>query len=147
MRLRFLVVIIAVFALASSIFGQSGGGFTISPSVAAGGGNTTANGVFSLTGSIGQSELGSPGRGNLTIIGGIFAGKATPFAFGDANRDHTVNVGDLLSMANFLAGNTSVDSPNFSRPACDLNLDGKINVQDLLILANFLAGNTGLPNA
>jgi hypothetical protein len=145
MKLRFLTAMIASMALASSILGQSGGTFNLSPSTASGGGNTTENGVFSLTGAIGQAPLGIVGRKNVSIIGGIFGPKVHPFAYGDVNNDHSVNVGDVLSMANFLAGNTSFDSPNFNRLACDLNLDGKVNVQDLLVLANFLAGNNGLP--
>lgn len=147
MKLRFLTAVIVTIALASSILGQSGGTFNLSPSTASGGGNTTANGVFSLTGAIGQTSLGTIGRSNVSIIGGIFGPKVHPFAFGDVNNDHVVNVGDVLSMANFLAGNTTFDSPFFNRLACDLNLDGKINVQDLLVLANFLAGNNSLPNA
>ena len=147
MRIRFLVAVVCMIVLTSSILGQTDGTITISPSTASGGGNTAALGQFSLTGTIGQSPLGTAGRKNFSIIGGIFGGKAVPFMFGDVNGDHIVNVGDLLAMANFLAGNTSFDSPTFSRLACDLNLDGKINVQDLLTLANFLAGNNGLPNA
>ena len=147
MRRRFLFPVVSMIILASSILGQTNGTITISPSTASGGGNTTAFGPFSLTGSIGQSPIGTLGRGHFSIIGGIFGAQAKPFMFGDVNNDHIVNVGDLLSMANFLAGNTSFDSPFFNRTACDLNLDGKINVQDLLILANFLAGNNSLPIA
>src|SRR5689334_5883654 len=105
MKLRILIAVIGAFALASSVFGQSGGGFTISPSGPTGGGNTTALGQFSLTGAVGQSPIGTIGKKNLTIVGGILGAKTRPFMYGDANTDHVVNVGDLLSMANFLAGN------------------------------------------
>src|SRR5262249_24289335 len=106
MRIRFLITVIGMIALTSSVFGQSGDGFTLSPSKASGGGNTTANGPFSLTGTIGQSTLGTIGKKNLSIIGGIFGPKVQPFIYGDVNNNHIVNINDLLAMANFLAGNT-----------------------------------------
>src|SRR5882724_7882880 len=62
-RVQFVVAAVCIIALASSIYGQSGGTFQISPSTITGGGNTTANGTMSATGSIGQSPLGSVGGG------------------------------------------------------------------------------------
>ena len=56
--------------------------------------------------------------------------------YGDLNGDHKVNVNDLLTMANLLAGNILIDMP-----AADVLQDAQVNVQDLLVLANFLAGN------
>jgi hypothetical protein len=63
------------------------------------------------------------------------------FRYGDLTFNDIVNVQDLLSLANFLAGNNTPADP---APG-DLNLDGKTNVSDLSILANFLAGNIQLP--
>jgi len=144
-RIRLLVVVVCIIGLASVISGQSNGTFQLSPSTISGGGNTTANGTLSLTGSIGQSPIGTLGRGHFTIIGGVFGPQSTPFMYGDVNSDHIVNVVDLVAMANFLAGNTPLNSPSFNRAASDLNLDGVVNVADLVSLANFLAGNTSLP--
>jgi hypothetical protein len=61
------------------------------------------------------------------------------FKFGDINLNGTVNVNDLILMANFLAGNTTLTSDQFQ--AADVFRNGVVNVQDLLTLANFLAGN------
>jgi len=66
------------------------------------------------------------------------------FKFGDVNLNGTVNVNDLLTMANFLAGNLTLTPTQFQ--AADVLKNGVVNVQDLLTLANFLAGNlTQLP--
>jgi len=61
------------------------------------------------------------------------------FKFGDINMNGTVNVNDLILMANFLAGNNTLTANQFQ--AADVLKNGVVNVQDLLTLANFLAGN------
>jgi hypothetical protein len=59
------------------------------------------------------------------------------FRYGDMTFDNAVTVVDLVSLANFLAGNITPIDP---APG-DLNLDGMTTVVDLVTLANFLAGN------
>ena len=91
---------------------------------------TISGGTFGVT----FDETSSPKLSQLT--GTIFS--ITPGLYGDFNNDQTINVVDLIVMANALAGNTTVD-----KTAADLNQDTKVNVNDLLTLANYLAGNTG----
>src|SRR5258708_10441054 len=98
MRLRFLFAVVSMIVLVSSILGQTNGTITISPSTASGGGNTTAFGPFSLTGSTGPSPIGTPGRGHFSIIAGIFGAPAKPFMFGYVYNDHVVNICDFLSI-------------------------------------------------
>ena len=90
---------------------------------------TVSGGTFRVV----FDETSSPKLSQLT--GTIF--RSTSGLYGDMNGDTVVNVNDLILMANFLAGNISVD-----QTAADLNQDGKVTVNDLLTLANFLAGNT-----
>ena len=139
--IQFVVAAVCIIALASSIYGQSGSTFQISPSTISGGGNTTTNGTQSLTGTIGQGSLGVSSGGTFSITGGLFSFESLPFKFGDANGDQIINVVDLFIVANFMAGNIKVGSPDFNKAAVDLNGDGLVNVQDLFILANYLAGN------
>ena len=61
---------------------------------------------------------------------------------GDINADGKVNVQDLFTMANFLAGNTHLNATESAAADVFDDQTGKINVQDLLTMANFLAGNT-----
>jgi len=92
----------------------------------------TANefaGDYTVTATI--SELASPVTYSLT----------NRIKFGDLTGEGTVNVQDLLVMANTLAGNIHL-SPGRKMMADVLQDSGHlINVQDLFVLANFLAGN------
>jgi len=55
-----LLSTIALFILSISVVSQSGGSFTITKSVIAGGGGRTSGGTFTLDGTIGQSIAGGP---------------------------------------------------------------------------------------
>jgi hypothetical protein len=55
---------------------------------------------------------------------------------GDVNGDGEVNVGDLVSISNFMAGDKTV-----SRIAADVNQDGEVNVGDLVVISNIMSGN------
>jgi len=59
---------------------QSGGPFTINPSVLSGGGGTSSNGSTSITGSIGQAVLGRSSAGTFSLDGGFWQAAATPCA-------------------------------------------------------------------
>ena len=141
-RLLFILplILFVLFAISPS-FGQSGGPFEISPSAITGGGNTTSNAAQSISGSIGQSPLGTTAGGPFSITGGLFGFKAAAFTFGDINHDQSITVSDLIVLANVIAGNIPRDSPIVNIAAADLNSDGDITVSDLIILANFIAGN------
>src|SRR5437016_9970094 len=93
--IRVLSVILCVVTVAASISGQSNGTVEISPSAITGGGNTTSNGTQSITGSIGQSPLGTVAGGSFMITGGLFGFRSVPFKFGDVNSDLTVTIADL----------------------------------------------------
>ncbi|HZS46594.1 MAG TPA: dockerin type I repeat-containing protein [Blastocatellia bacterium] len=138
---RFISLTLMIGIFVSAAFGQSNGTLQLSPSTITGGGNTTSNGSQSITGSIGQSPLGTTANGPFVISGGLFSINAIPFKFGDVNSDQTITITDLVDVANFIAGNIPANSPSFNKAAADVDLDGTITITDLVILANFLAGN------
>jgi len=55
---------------------QSGGPYTINPSVISGGGGTSANGTTNLTGTIGQATLGSSSGGTFSLTAGFWQADA-----------------------------------------------------------------------
>jgi len=55
---------------------------------------------------------------------------------GDVNGDGEVNVGDLVSVSNYMAGDGSV-----SKDAADVNEDGEVNVGDMVVISNIMSGN------
>jgi hypothetical protein len=59
--------------------------------------------------------------------------------YGDINGDGVVNVSDLILLANQLAGNTHLSTPQ--KAAANVFYDGQVDVLDLFAMANFLAGN------
>jgi hypothetical protein len=59
-----------------------------------------------------------------------------PVLRGDANGDGEVNVGDLVSVSNYMAGDGSV-----SKEAADVNEDGEVNVGDMVVISNIMSGN------
>src|SRR4051812_18476022 len=85
-----------VLFLAGGVLAQSGGGFTITKSVIAGGGGRSTGGTFSIDSTIGQSIAGTPSSGaTFTLISGFWGGGAAlvpsqkaPFDFdGDGKTD------------------------------------------------------------
>ena len=56
---------------------QSGGSYTVTQSVIAGGGGTSANGATNVTGSIGQSAAVTASGGSYTVSGGFWGGGAS----------------------------------------------------------------------
>ena len=58
------------------------------------------------------------------------------FLRGDVNGDGEVNVGDLVSVSNYMAGDVSV-----SKDAADVNQDGEVNVGDMVVISNIMSGN------
>jgi len=121
-------------------FGQSAGPYKVTQSNTTGGGNTTSKDTKSVQGSVGQGATGTAAGGRYEITGGLMNFDTAAILLGDVNGDRTVTVSDLVTLANFLAGNSSTLNPG----AADLNEDGKVTITDLVILANYLAGNISI---
>jgi len=78
------------------------------------------------------------GAGNI----GTATSTVQVIAPGDVNGTGTVDVTDLVVLANYLAGNVPDSAPVMTNiAALDVNGDGKIDAVDMVILANYLAGN------
>lgn len=58
------------------------------------------------------------------------------FLRGDVNVDDEINVGDLVSVSNFMAGDESV-----AKVDADTNEDDEVNVGDMVVISNIMAGN------
>ena len=58
---------------------------------------------------------------------------------GDANKDGSVNVTDIISVANYILGDTSGSFDSF---AADMNGDGSVNVTDIISIANLILGGS-----
>jgi hypothetical protein len=56
---------------------------------------------------------------------------------GDVNGDGEVNVGDLVCVSNFMAG----EAGDITKEAADVNGDGEVNVGDMVTITNIMAGN------
>ena len=56
---------------------------------------------------------------------------------GDVNRDGEVNVGDLVCVSNFMAG----EAGDITQEDADVNKDGEVNVGDMVTITNIMAGN------
>ena len=65
-----------------------------------------------------------------------YVGSEPDFLRGDVNGDGEVNVGDLVSVSNFMAGDVLV-----SKDAADVNQDGEVNVGDMVVISNIMSGN------
>lgn len=79
MRKLLVVAILNVFVFGAFVFAQSGGSFTITKSVIAGGGGTSSGGTFTLDGTIGQSAAGTTSTGgDFSLTGGFWGGVAAP---------------------------------------------------------------------
>ena len=65
----------------------------------------------------------------------IFTTDKGPTSRGDVNGDGEVNVGDLVSVSNYMAGDVSV-----SKDAADVNGDGEVNVGDMVVISNIMSG-------
>jgi hypothetical protein len=89
-----------------------------------------------------DTDISASGFPNMTVFSpstGVTS-NATPltvFRYGDLNFDNTVDIVDLVVLANYLAGNLTLLDPI----TADLNLDGFIDLTDQDILGNYLAGN------
>ena len=65
-----------------------------------------------------------------------YAGSEPDALRGDVNGDGEVNVGDLVSVSNFMAGDESI-----SKDAADVNEDGNVDISDVVKLVNIILNN------
>jgi hypothetical protein len=91
---------------------------------------------------------GKGGTGNVTVQARTIDGSdlsaeiSVPVSIqktalrGDVNGDGEVNVGDLVCVSNFMAGDESV-----FKDAADVNNDGEVNVGDMVVISNIMSGN------
>ena len=75
------------------------------------------------------------GGSRFEIVFGPYVPEKETIA-GDVNGDGEVNVGDLVAISNYMAGDNSV-----SKDAADVNKDGEVNVGDLVAISNIMSGN------
>ena len=58
------------------------------------------------------------------------------FLRGDVNNDDEINVGDLVCVSNFMAGDETV-----AKVDADTNEDQEVNVGDMVVITNIMSGN------
>ncbi len=140
----------AIVSPGGKTFNANGGNGTLNVSIANGCPiNTSSNANWITVGNMANGVLNYTVAANSTNVfrsGTItVAGKAIMIVqsndqqtvlYGDINHDGKVDISDLMTMANFLAGNSVIDTN-----AADVLRDGKVNISDLMTLANYLAGN------
>ncbi len=71
-RLQVLFTLMAVLLLTSSALASSNAAYQLNWYTADGGGGTSAGGVYTLSGTIGQADAGLMGGGSYTLAGGFW---------------------------------------------------------------------------
>ena len=59
------------------------------------------------------------------------------YVLGDANKDGSVTIGDIVAVVNIIAGSTG----SYNLNAADANQDGTISVGDIVTIVNIISGN------
>ena len=97
----------------------------------------TANLTEELTGVLDNIYLVCTG-GSVSVDSWRFSSEAAEEGIkGDVNGDGEVNVGDLVCVSNFMAG----EAGDITKEAADVNGDGEVNVGDMVTITNIMAGN------
>ena len=73
-----------------------------------------------------------------------FSGQSIAVLNGDANGDGTIDVTDIVAIANYILGRAS---SSFDEAAADVNGDGSVDVTDIVAVANIILRGTGQNNA
>ena len=73
-----------------------------------------------------------------------FSGQSIAVLNGDANGDGTIDVTDIVAIANYILGRAS---SSFDEAAADVNGDGSVDVTDIVAVANIILRGTGQINA
>ena len=100
-------------------------------------GEFTANLTEELTGIVNNIYFVCTG-GSVSVDSWRFSSEAAEEGIkGDVNGDGEVNVGDLVCVSNFMAG----EAGDITKEAADVNGDGEVNVGDMVTITNIMAGN------
>jgi hypothetical protein len=128
MKRATLVAFIGALLLCSGVAAapRGGGDFEVTKFTLDGGGGTSSDGPYVLSGLIGQPDAGQMTGGSFALSGGFFSGQAnSPPCPGDTTGDGTVNVEDLVAVITAW-GPAAPGAPE------DTNGDGSVNVTDLV---------------
>ena len=124
---------VLVFGIGEAVKGNSGNIINLEVSIS----DELANGDYDVQ--VFSTVLTEPSA--LEIKPFDVTGKVTlvEAEIGDANKDGSVNVTDIISVANYILGDTS---SSFDFFAADMNGDSKINVTDIISIANLILGDS-----
>ena len=64
------------------------------------------------------------------------------YIVGDVNQDGLINVTDIVTIINFVLGNSVPTNDEFT--AADMNVDGIINILDVVEVVNIILGSDDL---
>lgn len=78
-----------------------------------------------------QTVVGTPSEPMSLIVASVL--------LGDVNGNGGVDIGDAVSIVNYLVGK---ESTNFVEKAADTNKNGQIDIGDAVTIVNFLVGKT-----
>ncbi len=138
------VAAIAALALSVTVWAQTAGELTLPWFSLDGGGGTSANGDFTLDGTIGQPDAGRLTRGDFAVEGGFIPGVAVlpvvAGTCGDLDGDGIVDVSDAIIILQIVVG--LVNPSSTQQTLGDLNRDGIIDVADAIIDLQIIVGLT-----
>lgn len=140
------IAVCLVMLVSAGAFADDKTGEQIDWYVIGGGGGTMSSANYSLSGTIGQTAVGSISSANYSINQGYwqsFSGSSVGCTLrGDANCNGTVNIADMTYMVSYLF--------NGGVPPClmthgDVNCDDNINITDMTYMVNYLFGGGPAP--
>ncbi|MCA9243088.1 MAG: hypothetical protein KDA32_03970 [Phycisphaerales bacterium] len=120
------LALIATLAGSAAAFGQ----YEINWFTIDGGGGTSAGGVYTVSGTIGQPDAGIMGGGNYTLSGGFWVGVGEDCP-ADLTGDGVIGLADLAQL--IAAFGTSLGDPNYD-PGADITGDDAVGLSDLALL-------------
>ena len=128
-----VALVVGVASLSMAAVAQSAN-YVLDRAVIGSAGNSASSTSYLLGSTLGQSSpIGPSQSANYKVGAGYWYEVVYPA--GDANRDCSVNVLDLIQVRNNLNKNPNSSGVNYF---ADVNSDGKINVEDLIIVRNNL---------
>jgi hypothetical protein len=143
---RFGVIGSVCVLIVIPVIAQNGGGYDLSWSTIDGGGGTSTDGNYALSGTAGQHDAGSPSApmtgGNYELVGGFWAGITSPactaFAPADFDEDCDVDQNDVDAFTACASG------PELDlTPGCegkDFDLDGDVDQTDFADMQKCITG-------
>lgn len=112
--------------------------------VLAGGGNRGTSTSYILSGSVGQTAVGSGTAGSNTLLQGYwqnFAGTPS-YLCGDADGNSMVNISDAVYVISYIFSGGPAPSP-MAAGDCDCN--GFVNISDAVYLIGYIFGSGPAP--